>query len=379
MKKLLVGLSIVIVLGLASYFAYLKYRFVTVEAATAEYGPIKEVISEEGIVKPVKEIDVSCDIQAMMKRLAVKEGDKVREGELLCELDEAVLKSQLELAEAELNVKKSSLAELEVEIEHLRRTWERSQQLLADGTVSQQYYDDQKAKLDIAEKKYDTALAAIESARKSIQVAKERLSKTKIHSPISGSVIQIEIEEGEIAVPGKPIMKIVDESKISIEAEIAEAHIGEVYPGQKVFVSVDSLPDRYFEGTLVRIDPLALPKGEIIKITRAAEEKVFRGIIALEDKEPPFQPGMSIYVDFVTGFKQKALTIPSQAIFSESKDDFVYRVGGDHAQKTKVKIGLRDVFTTEISEGVREGERVVTSDLTKVKNGTRLKIKDEHE
>jgi RND family efflux transporter MFP subunit len=379
MKKLLVTLVVFIAAGFASYMAYLHYRYILAEAARVQYQPIKEVVSEEGIVKPAKEIDLSSEIQAKVLRLPVKEGDRVSEGALVCELDGSVLKSQLEEVRAQLEVQRSRLEELVVEVEHLRKTCERCKQLLADGTVSQQYYDDQKAKLDTAERRYVTAQATLESTTKSMDVFEVRLSKTRIHSPIRGSIITIDIEEGEVAVPGKPIMNIVDESQIRIEAEIAEAHIGLVHPGQKVFVSADSLPDITFNGTLARIDPLALPKGEIIEVTRAAEERVFRGIIALEKEDPPFHPGMSVYVDFLTGYKERALTIPSEAIFSEGKNYFVYIIEEDHAKKVKVRTGLRDVLTTEIIEGLKEGDRVITSDLTKVKDGYRIKIKDEEQ
>jgi len=379
MKKLLVVLVAVIALGLGSYFAYLRYRFVTVETARASYAPIKEVVSEEGIAKAVKDINLSSEIQAKVKKLAVKEGDVVKEGQLLVELDGEVLQSQLEQSKAELNVQKGRLAELEVEIEHLRKTCERCKQLVADGTISRQYYDDQKAKLDTAEKRFITARAELERVKKSIEVQEVQLSKTKIYCPINGSVIKIETEEGEIAVPGRAIMKIVDDSEIRIEAEIAEADIGKVYPGQKVFVSADSAPDKFFEGTLARIDPLALPKGEIIEVTRAAEEKVFRGIIQLDEKNPPFQPGMSIYVDFLTAFKEKALTIPAQALFSESKNTYVYTIKEGRAVKTRVKTGLRDILVIEIVEGLNEGDEVITSDLTKVKPGLRIKVRNEQE
>jgi len=389
MKKLLVVLVAVIALGLGSYFAYLRYRFVTVETARASYvtvetarasyAPIKEVVSEEGIAKAVKDINLSSEIQAKVKKLAVKEGDVVKKGQLLVELDGEVLQSQLEQSKAELNVQKGRLAELEVEIEHLRKTCERCKQLVADGTISRQYYDDQKAKLDTAEKRFITARAELERVKKSIEVQEVQLSKTKIYCPINGSVIKIETEEGEIAVPGRAIMKIVDDSEIRIEAEIAEADIGKVYPGQKVFVSADSAPDKFFEGTLARIDPLALPKGEIIEVTRAAEEKVFRGIIQLDEKNPPFQPGMSIYVDFLTAFKEKALTIPAQALFSESKNTYVYTIKEGRAVKTRVKTGLRDILVIEIVEGLNEGDEVITSDLTKVKPGLRIKVRNEQE
>jgi len=353
---------------------WVRSRPVEVETAIATFAPIAQVVSQEGSVKADDDVRIGFNIQGRIASLEVAEGEKVSSGQLIAALDDSLLAASLKQAEAELEVQKSIIAEQQVALEQAEREFKRSLSLFEDRVISSEERDRAKTSFELAKKRVLTAKARLAQLEASAEYMKMRLAKTRIYSPADGTVIDIYAKPGEVVSPGSPVVRIITSEKIHIEAEIAEADIGRIHTGQEVIITADAYPDVEIPGRLVRIDPMAMRKGSIIEITRAAEEKVFRGIVVPENRDERLLVGLSVYLDFVIERKDRALVIPREAVRQGTSSYSVFVVREGRARKVDVSIGLKDSLNVEILKGLQEGDEVVVSRTESLNDGVKVRV-----
>ncbi len=380
-KKIFVGGIIVIILAVLVFItvSQTKVDAKKVRIETAERGDIISIVTATGRVQAKKEVQISADVMGRIIKLPVKEGQKVKKGDLLVQIDPASYGADVARAGASLLQAQASLETAEI-------AFNRNQELFKRKLVSQET-------LDLSRAEYNSAKALVAQAEASLEQAKDQLSKTTIRSPIAGTITALMSEEGENVVigtmnnPGTVIMVVSDLSAIEVEAEVDETDIALVEAGQDVDIDLDAYPDTTFEGVVTEIGNSA----RIVGVSSQEQVVNFLVTILFTDVVKGIRPGMTATVDISTGVSENAVNVPIQSIVMRAASDTiiaesvtgngakaedaegdgreedekepvegVFLVTDGKAKFRPVTTGLADQQSIEIIEGAAEGDSVIT-------------------
>ncbi len=405
-KKIIIGIGIVVILTIFIVANLLKSKGGHIEVQVSEVtrGDITQVVSGTGKVQPETKVKISANVSAEIIGLYVKEGDNVRKGDLLVELDS----KRYEAAEEQAA---SNLKSAQARLKKARSEYNRIQNLFKQNLVS-------VAEKESAEAEFMLAESNVEQAQARLKQAKDDLSKTRIFSPIDGTVTQLNKELGEIAVgstfQADVIMTVADLSRMEVLAEVDENDVVLVSLNDSTDIEIDAIPDTTFRGVVSEIAHTATTRG------RGTQEEVtnFEVKIAVVDTVPQLRPGMSATVDIRTENHHNVLTVPIQAVTvrtpeeiktddkkkSDTKEkakkqkekgksdaskadnndtekklvEVVFVVDGETAHVVPVKTGISNDTDIEIVSGLKEGQSVVTGSYRAIsktlKEGSLVKI-----
>jgi HlyD family secretion protein len=260
-----------------------------------EKGDIEAVVSSTGTLEAINTVEVGTQISGTIKKIYVNFNDKVTAGQLLAEMDLKLLYTNLINAEANLSVAQARLNQAKVE-------FERDKALFAEKVISEQQYSNSKFS-------YDQALSAKEAAEASVKSIKVTMGYARITSPISGTVIDRSVEEGQTVAASfaTPKMFVIAEdlSKMQLLADVDESDIGFIQNGMKVRFTVQTYQDKLFIGQVsqIRLQP--------IKINNVVNYKV---VIDVDNKNGELLPGMTANIEFITNVAKNVLLINNSAL-----------------------------------------------------------------
>ena len=393
MKKIII-ISVVVIAVIALVVANIlkKEKGVTVDVEELKRGKIMQKVTGSGQIRPEVQVKISARVAGKIMRLYAEEGDRVKKGQLLVDLDQEQYLAALERAESTLlsmlaNEKKSKSEII------------RSKDLHQKGLMSEAEYE-------AVEASYEAAQSNTRQARASVKEAKDALEKTRLHADMDGIVTELNKEEGEIALGAQfqedVIMIVADLTKMEAAIEVDENDVINVSLGDTAVVEIDAFADTTFKGKVTQIANSATVKG------LGTQEQVtnFEVTVALLDYNDRFRPGMSTTVDIVTETQEDVLKVPIQAVTVRPKEKLEKKPGveestdstqpEDEATKTKkpemievvfcvednkavskpVKLGISDDADYAVISGLEEGETVITGSfriLSKsLKNGDLL-------
>ncbi|MCG8605272.1 efflux RND transporter periplasmic adaptor subunit [bacterium] len=296
-----------------------------VQTTKVQRGDITQLVSGSGKIQPEKEVKISAFVSAEIIKLHVREGDPVEAGRLLSELDRNRYEAALERS-------KSNLKSAHANLKKARSDLKRAQDLFAKKLNSE-------ADLEGAEANFELMESQVEQAEANLTQAEDDLSKTRLISPISGTVAKLNKEEGEIALGSQfqadVIMTVADLTKMEMVAEIDENDVVLVAVGDSADIEVDALPDRVFQGIVTEIAHTATTRG------RGTQEEVtnFDVTIAVRDDVDQLRPGMSATVDIKTETHEDVLYVPIQAITMRERSDTTDVVGKFSKKTWRTKKG----------------------------------------
>lgn len=318
------------------------------ETAVAKLGDISITLDEVGEIKPVKEVNVKSKISGKIKKLYVEEGQNIKEDEIIAEIEPDMQQAQT------LSRIKSNLKTTEIELETAQLNFNSDNKLYEKKFISDNDLLKSQNALKKAEISYQSALEQYQLIQE-IGIAEENL---KITAPVSGTIIQKNVEEGEMVVSsqsysgGTVILTIADLSKMIILAEINEIDIGKISLDQPVDISIDAFPDIDYKGKITHIAPMAkIGKNNI---------RVFDIKISIKNLTPNLRPGMSANVTIIGKTSRDVVTVPIQAIFQdENGNNIVYTIKSDTLITPQiVKTGINDLEKVEIIEGITVGDTI---------------------
>jgi HlyD family secretion protein len=377
-----VVLAVLIVVALKSNSV--KKTEVTVEKTLR--GELTSIVTATGKVKAQADVEISADVMGRIESLPVKEGVKVKTGQLLVQIDSR--SREMDVAQA-----RGSLQSAQSALETARITLDRERQLFERKLSSQ-------AQLDIVQNAFDQAQAQVQINQATLDRTQDQLEKTTIRAPMSGIITKLNSEVGENVVigtmnaPGTVIMTISDLSAIEIEAEVDETDIAAVKLGQDVKISLDAFPDTTFEGQVIEVGNSA--KSSFSSLSSADQITNFIVKVLILDTIPDIKPGMTASVDVTTAHREEVVKVPSGAVVvrpegTEKEDIDARRKGGTSeakaedvtsetmlAKKNKkdvdgvfvvkqgraifvpVHTGIRDQQFVEITTGLADGDSVIT-------------------
>ena len=390
-KKLLAiggGVVLLLIVGLA---ASSGDKGLGVQLATVERESLQAKVSANGKVQAVKKADISANVMGQVTRLAVKEGDTVKQGQFLAELDSRSARANSEAMQASLHAALSDLESATANLALAKADFERAQANRKAGIISQSDFEKARTSFDTAKASQETARRRSEQAKATLSQSKVGLAYTSLISPIDGVVTARRIELGETAVPGvqnQPgtvLLTVSDMSKIEAEMEVDEASIPSVKVGQEAQVRIDAFPNQLFQGQVTEVGGSPMVK------TGVNEAIKFKVKVWIKNPPLSIKPGLSAQADIFTGSRPNALAIPYQALVSREiklkpnetfkpgqprEEEGIWALKDGKAEFRKVKTGLLGDMKVEVTEGLQGGEKIVMGPqrvLRDLKGGEKLR------
>lgn len=301
-----------------------------VEAIAVTIGRVTEQVQAVGTVQSNESVTIRPEISGRIARLMLEEGTQVAAGQPLIQLDDRILRAEFSQADASLK-----LAE---------KNFERANTLAAQGTATARSRDE--------------AIATLQLARASAELAKARLDKSVIMAPFAGIVGFKTRSTGDYVTPSDALVNIESVDPVKLDFRVPETNLAAVKVGQKVTVIVDALPNRPFAGEIYAINPQIDVNGRALQI-RAR----------IPNPDLILRPGLFARVTLQTAARDNAIMVPEAAIVAQGGERYVYRVENNRAFRTKVEIGQRQRGVAEIRTGLKPDAVVVTAGQAKLREG----------
>jgi HlyD family secretion protein len=338
-----------------------------------ERGDIAKSVVATGKIEPLAKVQVKSKASGIVMKLYVDYGDRVKEGQLLAELDKDQLQASLREAAAALLSAQADLERTQIEAEgpdvpFLKAAAERSRKLFADGLVPASSQDDADKEYQLAINRQTAAKsnvslkkAEVARARAAAERAQTDLSYSTIVSPMDGLVLSRDVEVGDavssILVLGSQatlVMSLGDVSSVYVLGKVDEADIGKVYLGQPARIVVESFKDKKFEGKVTKIAPLGVIKDNVT---------TFEVRVSIQNPTGELKANMSANAEVILEEKQGVLLVPEASVLYDKERKPAIEVPDPREKtgkrKVAVKLGISNGVKAQIVEGLKEGDQVV--------------------
>jgi HlyD family secretion protein len=399
MKRLLIGTVVVLGLGAIVFFSLRSggsSKGAKIYAADVERRSIARLVKASGEIDPRIKVNISAHVIGRIERLYVEEGDEIEAGAPFLELEREAFTAARDSAAAQLAIAQSRTRQAEINLRDADLKLTRMKRLAEEQIASAEQLEQAQLQQNSAELGLEQAREAVLQARAALDKAKDDLAKATIFAPLSGRVIELNAEQGEVVVsgtmnnPASVIGTIADLSEILAEVEVDETEVAYLRLEQRAQLEVDALPEREFAGNVVEIGSSGYEKPSQPDVT------FFKVKILLDAPDPELRTGMSVRAEISTAQKDGVLVVPIQAVVNrpplgeDGEPDgeqeeipvaFVIE-GEDQAsvRQVPVETGLTDPTHVEVVAGLEEGQRVVTGPyraLKDLEHGDDVRVQDD--
>ncbi len=407
---------IVVVLVVAKKQGHLgSEELLKVSTQEVKIGSIIESITASGKIQPEREILIAPDASGEIKGIFVKEGDSVKEGQLLLKINPDIYLSSMDKVRANLNSSKANLANskarysqsksqlLKAENDFKRKKQLHDKEVISDSDfeAAESTYEVAKADVEAAKQSVESSKYQVKNAEASLREAKDNLTKTAVYSPLDGTVSKLSKEVGERVSgasqfsSGSEVMRIANLNNMEAQVDVSENDIIRVNLGDTALIEIDAYLGRKFKGLVSEIANSANLSGQgtdqvtnfVVKIRVLISS--YNDLLDLENPNlSPFRPGMSASVEILTTYENDIVTVPIQAVttridtsswtgngeaknkFVPEKNDskvvlenetktFVFVYSDGKVQLRDIKIGIQDTEFYQVLSGLEEGDEVV--------------------
>jgi len=311
--------------------------------------PLKPFIESIGTLNPFEEVTVSAEIDGVMRSVKVEEGTQVSRGMLLAAIDDSDYSLEVKRAAA-------ALRQAEATSENTKLEFKRKDTLYKEELVTKQQYDDVTTRLSLAE-------AEVERAKASLSLARLKLSKTKITSPLACVVKEKRVSAGDFVKNGTPLFVIIQPNPLKLRFTIPEKDVGRIKVNQEVALRVDGFSDTEFKGKVNIVFPNVEEKTRTLQVEALVPND--NGLL---------KPGLFAKVILYTAAERDTIVVPVTALLYEAEKVRVFIVEGDRAKERVVKLGSKHGELMEIIEGVRAGEKVVSMGQQNLSEGAKVSM-----
>jgi len=328
------GVALVIVAAVAAVWYYRRDKGLLVTTETIRVRDLESVVSASGKIQPKRLVNISADTPGRVVNLAVNEGDRVKGGQFLLQIDPKSLRSRVDSGSASLQAAEQSLEQMRQAIETAKAQLQQTQQTLARQQDLWRQQLTTREALDKATNDVRVAESAVQEREKLLRpqesrIAQERaslesarydLSKVRIESPIDGIVTRRNIQEGETAVvgtmnnAGTVLLTLADMAVIQAEVEVDETNVPSVQIGQRAKISIDAIPDKTFRGHVTEIGNSPIQTTGNTTTTSSTQATNFKVVVVLDDKVPEVRPGFTCTADITTATRKNVVSVPIPAV-----------------------------------------------------------------
>jgi HlyD family secretion protein len=353
-------------------------------------GEIAQVIKAAGQIDPRVKVNISAHVIGKIERLFVEEGDEIEAGRPFLQLEQEAFIAARDRAAAQVEITRSRLRQAEINLEDAQLKERRAERLTGENVISREALEQAQLQTKSAELSLEQAREAIRDAEAALVYALDDLRKTTIYAPLTGRVIGLNAEEGEVVVsgtmnnPASVIGTIADLSEILVEVDVDENEIVDAQVGQPARVTVDAVADHVYLGHVVEIGSSGFSKPQQPDVT------FFKVKVLLDQPDERLRAGMSARAEIEVDRHRDALVVPIQSVVyrppagaeevsaeDEIKVVFVHREGV--VVQTPVEVGLSDDTSIEVLSGLAEGDQVVVGPyrvLKSLQDGDAIRPKD---
>jgi RND family efflux transporter MFP subunit len=351
----------------------------TVEFATVKRAPLAEYVLVVGNLIGEATVQVVPRVNGRLQAVFVKLGDPVRKGQIVAKIEDFEVQEQVRQAEASYKVSEATIRQRQADLKLAQTNLDRNKSLLDRELLPRQTYDDTDARHQAAVAQVDLARAQFDQAKARLDELKITLSNTQIPSPVNGFVGKRFLDPGASVGPNAPVVSVVDITRVRMVANLVEKDVKRMTVGTRAAVDVDAFPGEQFQGKVSRIAPVFDPA------TRTAE-------LEIEVPNPLYRlkPGMYARVQLMVDTRPNALTVPRNAIVAVDGKQGVFiaasappaaegqKPSGDSRMITAkflpVETGIRDGEQIEVTSGLQDGARVITTGAGALKDGDRVLV-----
>ncbi len=328
--------------------------------AKVETGDIEEVVTAQGKLEPKEYVDVGVQVSGQIKKLFVDLGDVVKKGDPIAEIDPKIYESRVEADEARIKTLEAQLAEQVAQVKLAQQQFDRNKQLVDNKAISRDVFETAETALAVAQAQQTAIDAQLDEARSTLDGDKANLGYTKIFSPMDGTVVIADVKEGQTLNAAQSAPRVVQIANLDIltaRAQVAEADIMRVSPGNEVYFTTLGGQGRKWRGTVRQV----LPSPEVVN-----EVVLYNVLLDVDNKDRSLMTGMSTQMFFVMGKVDQKPLVPIAALGrrmekEDTKDGQAYRVlkieGGKRVEKT-VHVGLMNRQMAEVKGGLATGDEV---------------------
>lgn len=360
-KKILIGIGVAVAtLAIAGIAVHQSRKgVVTVQTGKVARQDLASIVSASGEIRPKTYVNIGANAFGKITRLYVKEGDRVKKGQLLAQLENVQPSADVNATEASveaavtdsaaaaaaMNTSTADLNRAQSDFERAQLDWTRAQGLFKDSLIAKSEYDSQKAAWQTAQAGLAQAQARVAQAkaqkdsadrhislnRANLTHATDVLKKTTYAAPYNGMITNLPVREGETVVigiqnsPGSTLMTLADMSVITAEVKVDETDIVNVRLGQPAEVSIDAIPKKIFKAVVTEIGNNAIVRSTGVSTSQqtsaSQEAKDFKVVVTLQDPPENLRPGLSATAKITTATRGGALSIPIQALTVRSRAD----------------------------------------------------------
>ncbi len=385
-KPLWIGVAVLVVIAGVSGAAMRGRgeKSLEVQSAKVDRQKIVQKVSATGKIQPKTQVEISADVSAKIKKLAVVEGQWVEKGAFLIGLDRERYAAAVESAEANVSSTEANATLVRENMNRAGNEFKRSKELLGSGLESQAAFEAKQAEYQVEVARFKSAQDQVNQAKAALKQARDDLSKTTIYAPMAGTISALNKEEGEIALGSQfqkdVILIIADLTEMEAQVNVDENDIISITKGQEAEIEVDAMLDNKLKGVVYEISNSANVAGQ----GTSDQKTEFEIKIAIQDPPGTLRPGMTASADIVTKTNDNALSVPLQSVavrtvdqlakkgekrkdaessYKADKDGFVeivFCIESGKAVAKQVKTGIQSDERIEILEGLKEGDEIVS-------------------
>ena len=380
MKKTKI-LIILLILGVGGYFVYDKFFKVKEEEVEfitkkAKKGSFSKKVDATGEIFATELIDVGAQVSGQIKKLYVKLGDQVKKGDMIASIDSSTQQNSIDNKEAQLAIYKAQLESAKVALNIAKTQFDREKALFAKNATSKQEFESAKNTYSANSAKIKELEAQIKQTNIELSTAKINLGYTKITAPRDGTVVSVQVEEGQTVNANQTtptIVNIADLSHVKMKMQIAEGDITKIKVGTPVEYSILSEPTKKFQTTVSSIDPglttlsdgsygsSSSSKSSYSSSSSSSSAVYYYAQSIVDNKDGILRIGMTTQNELLIANVEDAIIVPSIGIKKDENGTFVYVLKDGKAVKTAVKTGIKDNLDTQIISGINEGDEIITS------------------
>ena len=361
---------------------------------------IQAIVTAPGEIDPKVKVNISAHIVGKIEKIYFVEGDAVRKGQRLVDLEKTAYQAAYLRATAAVSNSKIEVARAKTAMATTETAYKRAVNLGQQGIQAQELFDQARQNHDNAVAGYDSAKQGVNQAEALLQQAQTDLDHTTILSPITGKAVQLNAHEGEVVItgtmnnPGSVIAVIADLSEILVEADVGETEITGIRVNESAKVHVDAIPDKEYAGHVAEIGSSAALKQGV-----GAGMRYFKVKVQIDNPDDRLRPGMTAQVSIITTTAGSALSVPIQSVVervppalaksksgTEDEDEnapkskYVFVVKDGKVKMTEVKTGVSDSTHVAIVSGLTAKDIIVTGPfrtLKKLKDGDSVEVTKE--
>lgn len=339
------------------------WRLASGDAATAApprahvvaLGDVEDTVAAVGSLQPRNYVDVGTQVSGQLRTIRVEVGDRVEQGQLLAEIDPTVYETRVAADQAQLKVLRANLQERRVQLELAEKQFDRQRRLRETRTASEEAYDS----ADAARKQIAAQIMALEAniqqAEATLKSNQANLSYTRIHAPMSGTVIDVTARRGQTLNANQQapiILRIAELDVMTVQAQVSEADVARLKLGMSVRFTTLGRPDRIRQGTLRQILPTPETVNNVV---------LYKCLFDAPNPELDLLPSMSAQVFFVVSEAKNVPLAPLSALKRVGRDRYAVKVIGDDGALAErvVQTGASNRFQAEIRQGLAPGDRIV--------------------